>query len=376
MKTMIVMPLAEQKGGGELMLLDLIKHGREKGIDWLVIFLNDGPMVKQLGSLGVATKVVLSGRLSQVNKYIATVLQLAKIARYEKVDIMFGWMWKAHLYSGVAAILASIPSMWYQLENPRSRLLLKKIATWLPAKGIITLSAAGQQAQKQIWPYRPTYLVYPGVALERFTPSKLPSPAESKKKLGFSAAKPLIGIVGRLQRWKGMHTVIEAMPKIVEQYPDTHCVIVGGQHELELDYVDFLQDRISTLEIEKNVTLAGLQRNVPEWVQAMDVVVHASYNEPFGIVIIEAMALGKPIVASDSGGPTEIITEEVNGLVSPYEDADILATKILSYLERPELATKIGLSAQKRAVEFSTDSYAKNFVNVLLSVAKSYPQLT
>lgn len=371
MKTMIVMPLAEQKGGGELMLLDLMKHGRDCGVEWLVVFLSEGPMVKQLESWGIRTKVILSGHLSEVNLFIATVSRITAIARQEQPDLILAWMWKAHLYSGLAAMLAGIPALWYQLENPRSRQLLKKIATILPAKGVVTLSAAGQKAQKQIWPHRPTHLVYPGVALERFDPSRLPSPMKSRRKLGLPLDGPLIGIVGRLQRWKGIHVVIEAMPKILKEHSNAHCAIIGGQHELELDYLDFLKDKIVTLGIKKHVTLAGLQRNVPEWMQAMDIFIHASHNEPFGIVIIEAMALGKPVIASDSGGPTEIITNGVNGLLSPYEDANALASKVLAYLERPEWAKSIGLAAQKRAHEFSTDSYAQNFINLVCNLNSS-----
>jgi glycosyltransferase involved in cell wall biosynthesis len=365
MKTMIVMPLAEQKGGGELMLLDLIKHGREKGINWLVVFLSDGPMVKQIESMGIPTQVIVSGRLSQINMFATTVLQLSTIVRQEKVDLIFGWMWKAHLYSGLAAILAGIPSLWYQLENPRSSLLLKKMATFLPSKGIITLSAAGQNAQKQIWPYRPTYLVYPGVALERFHPSVVPSPLKSKEGLGLLTDRPIVGIVGRLQRWKGMHTVIEAMPQILEQYPCSHCVIVGGQHELELDYLDFLKDKVSTLKLEKHITIAGLQKNIPEWMQAMDIVVHASYNEPFGIVIIEAMALGKPVIASDSGGPTEIIEDGIHGILTPYEDHDALARAVLKYLDNPKFALQIGQAGKQRAKDFSTQKYAENIIRTI-----------
>ncbi|GAB4523076.1 MAG: hypothetical protein Tsb0014_00280 [Pleurocapsa sp.] len=368
MKTMIVMPLAKQKGGGELMLLNLLECGQGKGIEWFVVFLSNGPMVEQLNSLGIRTKVITSGRLSQINKFVTTVYQLSKIAHAEKIDLIFGWMWKAHLYSGPAAKLANIPSMWYQLENPRSSMLLKKIATLLPAKGIVTLSAAGQKAQKQIWPYRATHLVYPGVALERFTSDRLPSPSECKKKLGLPTDSPLIGIVGRLQRWKGMHVVVDAMPQIINKYPRAHCVIVGGQHELEADYLDFLKDKISTLGIENKVTLAGLQKNVPEWMQAMDIIVHASQHEPFGIVIIEAMALAKPVVASNSGGPTEILTDGKNGLLCPCGDSNTLATKILSYLDCPEWAEKIGEAAKKRAEHFSTNSYAQNFVDLLLNL--------
>jgi glycosyltransferase involved in cell wall biosynthesis len=114
--------------------------------------------------------------------------------------------------------------------------------------------------------------------------------------------------------------------------------------------------------------MAGLQRNVPEWVQAMDVFVHASDQEPFGIVIIEAMALGKPVIAGNAGGPTEIITDGVNGLLTAYDDAEALTEAILRYLDDQEFAQSAGIAARQRALQFSTQRYAQNFINTIGSI--------
>ena len=201
--------------------------------------------------------------------------------------------------------------------------------------------------------------------LERFEPERLPSPREAKRRLGLPTEGPLIGIVGRLQRWKGMHVLVEAMPRILQAHPDAHCVVVGGDHALEPDYPDWLRERIDALGLANKVTLAGLQHNVPEWMQAMDVVVHASDREPFGIVVIEALALGKPVVAGDAAGPTEIITDGVDGLLTRYGDAPALAQAVLRYLDDPAFAARTGTAARQRAQEFSTRRYAQKLVATL-----------
>lgn len=367
MKVVVVMPLGEQRGGGEMMLWDLMQQGRNAGVEWLVIFLEDGPMVAQVRELGIDTRVVKSGRLRQVHRFILTVFRIAAIARREGADAIASWMWITHLTGGLAAMLAGIPAVWYQLEVPNDKPLLVRLATLIPAQAIITLSKDGQLAQGQIWPHRPTPLVYPGVALDRFEPAVLPTPAAARKKLGLPLHGPLIGIVGRLQRWKGMHVLIKAMPQVLQKYPDAHCVVVGGKHDLEGDYEDFLKQQITDLGLSQNIIMAGLQRNVPEWVQAMDIFVHASDQEPFGIVIIEAMALGKPVIAGDAGGPTEIITDGVNGLLTPYGDAIELAAAILRYLDEPEFAQNVGIAARQRALQFSTQRYAQNFIDAIRS---------
>ncbi|MEH2356619.1 glycosyltransferase family 4 protein [Nostoc sp.] len=371
MKVIIVMPLAEQRGGGEMMLWDLVQQGRNAGVEWLVIFLEDGPMVAQVKSLGIDARVVESGRLRQIHRFIGAVLRIAAIARRERADIIVNWMWITHISGGLAAMLGGLPAVWYQLEVPSDKTWLVRIATLIPARAIITLSQDGKQAQAEIWPHRPTPLVYPGVALDRFEPNALPTPEEARRKLGLPLHGPLIGIVGRLQRWKGMHVLVQAMPRILQKYPDAHCVVVGGKHDLEPDYEDFLKAKIAALGLKEQVIMAGLQRNIPEWVQAMDVFVHASDNEPFGIVIIEAMALGKPVIAGSAGGPTEIITDGMNGLLTPYGDAEQLAIAILRYLDEQEFAQSAGVAARERALDFSTQNYAQNFISAIRSVMPS-----
>ncbi|BAY64656.1 group 1 glycosyl transferase [Calothrix brevissima NIES-22] len=375
MKVIAIMPLAEQRGGGEMMFLDLMQQGRQAGIEWLAIFLEEGPMVEQVRALGIDTRVIVSGRLRQVHCFISTVLQIAMVARRERADAIANWMWITHLYGGLAAIATGLPAVWYQLEVPNPKSWLVRLATLLPARAIITLSKDGQQEQAKIWPYRPTPLVYPGVALDRFEPAILPSPLEARIKLGLPVQGPLIGIVGRLQRWKGMHTLIAAMPQILQRYPDAHCVVVGGKHDLEPEYEDFLKTQIADLDLSDRVSMVGLQRNIPEWMQAMDIVVHASDKEPFGIVVIEAMALGKPVIAGNAGGPTEIITDSVNGLLTPYNDVDALAIAVLRYLENPEFAQNMGIAARQRALDFSTQRYAQNFVNVVRAAVSRVPQI-
>ena len=306
--------------------------------------------------------VIISGRLREPHRYALTVSRIARLVRQEGADLIFGWMNQGQLYGAPAARLAGAPSAWYQLGIPLIRAWADRMAARLPALGILACSQAGAEAQSGIMPRRPMHVVYPGVELERFEPAALPTPMEAKTRLGLPTEGPVIGIVGRLQRWKGMHVLLEAMPEILRTHPDTHCVVVGGDHAQEPDYSSVLYERISTLNLKDSVTLTGLQKNVPEWMQAMDVIVHASDHEPFGIVVIEAMALGKPVVAADAAGPTEIITPEVNGLLTPYDDAPALAQAVLRYLDDPAFAGRMGTAARQRALDFSTQNYAHSLI--------------
>lgn len=372
MKVAIIMPLAEQRGGGEKRLWDLMYEGRNSGIEWLLIFLENGSLAEQIRTLGIDVRTVPSGRLREPHRFIAAVLKIASVVRRERADVVLAWMWKAHYYSSPAAILAGIPSLWSQLEVPDDS-LLKRIATILPTSGMLINSKSGKATQEKLSPQRAIRLVYPGVALNYFNPSLLSTPEATRRKLGLPLDGPLIGMVGRLQRWKGMHVLVEAMPKVLQKYPKAHCVVVGGKHQLEPDYQNYLEERMGGLGLDDQVILAGAQLNVPEWMQAMDVFVHASDNEPFGIVIVEAMALGKPVVASNSGGPSEIITDGENGLLTPYGDSEALANAILRYLDDWEFARGIRGAAQERAPDFSTQRYAQNFIEAIRDLVPDVP---
>jgi glycosyltransferase involved in cell wall biosynthesis len=366
LKVMIVMPLAEQRGGAELALLHLIEHGRNLGVSWLVTFLADGPMVDLVRSYGVPTVIVSAGRLRQPHRMAAALLKLSRIARDESVNLVLSWLGKGQLYGGVSAVLAQKPAIWFQHGLPESPCWQDRLASALPSRRVFACSKASARAQEQVWPHRPVQVIHPGADLARFDPALLPAPMECRRILGLPPRGSLIGIVGRLQRWKGMHYVLEALPQVLKAHPDAHLVIVGGDHALEPDYPVILRDRIRGLGLTDRVILAGHQHNVPHWMQAMDVIVHASDNEPFGMVIVEAMALGKPVVATDAAGPREIINHEINGLLWQCGDVPSLTSGIIRLLNDPAAANALGTAARARSSVFSARNFAANVVEQLV----------
>jgi len=163
--------------------------------------------------------------------------------------------------------------------------------------------------------------------------------------------------------------LVDAMAAVHAARPDVRAVVVGGPHETELRYPGELVAQVEALGLRDVVRFAGFQSNVPEWMQAMDVIVHASDREPFGIVVIEAMALGKPVVAGAAGGPAEIITDGVDGALVPFGDAAGLARAILRYLGDAAFAARAGSSARVRAAAFDDRTYAANVITALREAA-------
>lgn len=364
MRIVVVMPLGRQLGGGELMLAQLLRQPHDPDVAFTVIFLRDGPMVAEARAQGHDVRVVEAGRFRALRRRWAAVRAIVAIARDVHADVLLAWMVAAQPMVGLASMLSGIPAVWYQVGLPSGD-LLDRIATALPARGVLVLSQAGAAAQHALRPRRPQRLVYPGVSLEKYDASTLPSAGELRAALGLPLHGPLIGMVGRLQRWKGMHVVIDAMPSVLAAHPDAHLVIVGGAHETEPDYPTELAAQIERLGVGAQVTIAGFQQDIPRWMQAMDVVVHASDREPFGIVVIEAMALGKPVVAGAAGGPAEVITDGVNGLLAPYGDSAAVARAVSRFLDDPGFAASCGANAVGRAQAFEESRYARAVVQAV-----------
>ncbi|MES2465498.1 MAG: glycosyltransferase family 4 protein [Armatimonadota bacterium] len=365
MKIAVIMPLAEARGGAEQAFWVLLQKGRDANTDFVAIFLRDGPLASEVKGLGIASYVVEAGKMRELHRFASATRQIAAILKKEKVDAVISWMGTGHLYGGLAAAQAKVPAVWFQHGVPVDKGLIDRIASRIRTRGILACSQAGADAQVLLTPQHTPRVVHPGAELDRFDPASLPSPAEARRRCGLPETGPIIGIVGRLQRWKGMHVFAEAMTGVLKAHPNAFGVIVGGDHEFEPEYPAFLKQRISELGLTDKIKLTGIQKNVPEWMQAMDVVVHASDSEPFGIVIVEGMALGKPVIAGDKGGPTEIIEPGVTGILTPYGDATALAAAINRYLDEPTFAAQVGAAARKRAQNFSVDNYARNVVKAI-----------
>jgi len=91
-RVMLVMPLGEQLGGGEMMFRQLLQHGRDGRIEWIVVFTRDGPMVEEARTLGFETHLLPVGRLRQLGRRVAVIRSIATLARERKVSMIFGWM--------------------------------------------------------------------------------------------------------------------------------------------------------------------------------------------------------------------------------------------------------------------------------------------
>ena len=169
------------------------------------------------------------------------------------------------------------------------------------------------------------------------------------------------GIFGRVVDWKGQDYFIKATAIVLKQVPHSRAFIIGDDADGTAGYVHGLYELVEQLGIASRVVFTGFRRDVPMMMKLMDVVVHASIRpEPFGMVVIEAMAMGRPTVATVGGGPSEIIQDGVNGVLVPPQDAQRLAREICHLLVDERYASQLGMEAVLRAGQFRSDNVARS----------------
>ena len=194
-------------------------------------------------------------------------------------------------------------------------------------------------------------LIHDGIDPERVVLHK--SSADLLSYLRVMPTDRIVGIVGNVKSWKGQHVFLEAMGLVAARYPQVRGLIIGATPEP--DYLLRLTELVTRFGLEANIVFTGYQRYPIDFMAIMEVVVHASVEpEPFGIVITEAMALGKPVVASALGGPLDIVEDGVTGFLTPADDAGSLAARILNLLDDPEMARRFGVAGTRRFEQLFT----------------------
>jgi glycosyltransferase involved in cell wall biosynthesis len=201
-------------------------------------------------------------------------------------------------------------------------------------------------------------LIENGVNTSKFRPN-LRHP-QLREALGIPNDWKVIGTVGRLSQEKGHTVLLKAIALVLEKEP--HCkFLVVGDGELR----NPLQDEALSLGIGNAVGFVGKQENIPEWLSIMDLFVLPSLTEGHPMALLEAMAEGKPVVATDVGDVSKILKNGNLGLVVPPHDAHALAEGMLYYLKHSEAMNALGgLAAQEIQKRYSSTRMAKDYCTV------------
>jgi glycosyltransferase involved in cell wall biosynthesis len=342
-----------EHGGLEAILLNILSCLDRSRVLPQVVLLQDGPFVNELRETETKTQVIPCGRIRNLADGFRTVIKLVQLIRTEGIDLVHSHNAKAHIYGGLAAAIAGIPSMYHLHGVPRLTLsrdgLVSLLSVLVPARVTVACSAYVAGAFGHAWrSKRRMFVLHNGVIMGR--PMVRDSSPTIRDEFGIPHGHPLVLMVSRLQRWKGVHVFLDAAAEVVKRFPEAEFLVVGGtQFRLEKEYAGELRQQVARLELTEAVRFAGFRSDVFRFYEAADLVVHSSIEpEPFGMVLLEAMACAKPVVASDCGGPREIVDSGLTGLLFAPGDATELAQAIVSLLKDPARRSRMGQAGAAR----------------------------
>ena len=271
---------------------------------------------------------------------------LVPVFRRERPDLVYlANGVPANIDALVAAAICGLPVISHEKGLRRIGPPERLMSRWIHTSIGMTTQVTEHVRSLGIRP-RHHMTIYDGIDCDEFAPG---GGAAVKREFGIPADAPVVGIVGHLQRWKGQLLVVEAVAQARERHPTLRCLIVGGVHRLGAEYAAELRERIDELGLADVVTLTGARSDVPACLDAMDVVIHSSVRpEPFGRVMIEAMALSRPLIAPREGGPLEIVVDGETGLLVEPRDAEALAAAIVALVGDDPRRRAMGEAARKR----------------------------
>jgi len=407
-RTILYLDHTAKISGGEVALLNLIKALDRTRYTPVVVLASGGALVEKLKQDGVETHVIplpLSvintrkdvlglnslTRLRQAWLCIRYAVKLAVWARMRKVDLIHTNSLKADLYGGLAARLAQIPVLWHVRDRITDGYLPAPVAVafrWMARtipQAVVTNSestlrcldaprapaADGQDGVSERASFsRQMHVVHDGFDPEQFKNSLAASSSFPER--------PVVALVGRISPWKGQHIFLEAAAQVRRNFPLARFWIVGAALFEEHEYERGLHEIVARHGLEDTVEFLGFQEDVPRILELSDLVVHAStLGEPFGQVVIEGMAAGRPVIATDGGALPEIIQSGQTGLLVPMGDAGAMAQALEALLSDPARSRAMGIAGQLHARQHFTNRHVARSIEKIyekvLARAGSFP---
>jgi len=342
----------------------------EPGIKLSAVVLNEARLAGELRKAGVETTVIDEAR----HGYSEISQLLKKELTDKNIDILHSHRYKENLLAagmkknglcrylvqtvhGTGEQFSGINRIKNGLYNFMNRRVTRKYFS--------RVIAVSKDLEKQLiskYPRDKVVTIHNGVNRERLQPVN--GAAEMRRELQITENQPLIGTAGRMVPVKGYDLLLKAAEYIVEDSPQV-MFIIAGDGPLKED----LQRKSVEMGLENNVKFIGFREDIIDILNCLDVFVMSSHHEGIPMVLLEAMAMQKPVISTAVGGIKEIIQDNVSGLLVKPGDFKSLALACMIMLNRQEIRTQLSLGAVKRIRdEFSVEVQKERILNLYRQV--------
>ena len=337
-------------GGGQVHLLSLARSLDQDRFEVFVSARGGGPLEDEVKRVGLRfLPIPLSKKMSRKN-----VGDIRLVLQQNEIDILHTHGGVAGFFGRRAATKAGTPVIVHTLHgihylhyrNPLLKFLyiLQERHFSRRTDAVIFVSDADIEMGKKhrLVPEGKRRLIKNGVDIRSLIHSEELGQKKEDLRVKFELSPPVIGTVARLHRQKGILYLLRAAKEIHGRHPEATIVVVGGG-PLE----ESLRRQAAKLELGRNFLMLGERTDAREILSLFDIFVLPSLWEGLPLVLIEAAALGKPMIATDIDGVREVIRNGENGILVPPRDPAKLAESVIRLIEDPSLATKLGVNAEK-----------------------------
>jgi glycosyltransferase involved in cell wall biosynthesis len=355
-------------GGSEIFDMELINRIDKNTFHLMVCCIDKGNLTDMLKDVAKGADCEFF-EVKYEKKFrvdIRAILRIRRIVKSRKVEAI-------HASSGYAAISAILASLFlclpiiYTHQMPVSfswwtRLFFSSFGRRINRRIAVSKAIARSvdQGGLSFTAQKVDRVIYCGVDLKRFVPVDM---VNAKRFLGLQG-NVVVGAVGRLIPRKGYDYLLRAMPDIKEVFSNVKIVLAGDGEEEEN-----LRLLANELDVQENVVFLGNRKDIPDVLSSFDVFVLPSLSEGLGVVILEAFAAGKPVIASNVEGIPEMVIDEENGFLVPIKDSDALAERIITLLKDPLLASRMGKKGRRLVEEnFDINNKIREYESLYLEV--------
>lgn len=358
-------------GGGEVSLVQLVQHLDASKYQPVVLSPEEGAFSEKIKSAGIRSAILPMPSLKGAGLFRLPrrVQELAELSRKYDIGILHANGSRSMIYGGLAARWAGIPIVWHVRIMDREPILDFCLGTL--ATRIVANSAAVAQRFRLKALSRKVTVVHNGLDLNQFNPAV--EGHEVRAEFSLDESTRVVTMVGRMDEWKGHRFFLEAARKVLDEFNFLHNRAATGRERTSVKFLlvgdgpqrSHLEQLSRHLNLTEEVIFCGYREDIPEILAASDLLLSASFGESFGRVLIEAMALAKPVVATRSGGVPEIVVDGETGILVNPGDSTEMAGAMIALLRNTELREKMGRAGLVRVKsDFGIEKHARRIEEI------------
>lgn len=338
-------------GGLELSTLRLARVMSAKGVPALVIVPPSSPLEQRAKDLSI-DMVTLAPRWKYGD--VPTAIRLGSILKELRIETVILMQSKDIHLAALASIISPRSKLVFYQQMRSEYNKRDLIHSWIYSRLSLWVSLTQSMKNEVLtftrMPREKVTVVPLGTDLHRFDPTNYKK-QEARAFFKLPHTGRIVGVLGRLDAQKGQDVLLRAVPEVVKKHGDVHFVIAGDETAGESGFKAYLQRLCNDLGIEQYVRFLPFTNDVPRLMAAFDVFALPSFSETYGLVVVEAMAMERPIVATNAGGLPEIITNGKTGLLVEPRDSNAVARAIHRVLSDAALRLSLGRSARVEALK-------------------------